>query len=239
MPITLVNSQQNIGSASSTTIASAAWANTAGNLLVAFVSGNGADTTHVVTDTAGNTWTEIGTHFFFDGDTIWAMLYAKNCVSAAGNVVTATFGSAQADRALILVQFAGADRALILVPTGGQTALPSTGSDNATSTAATANQNNSLYVGGIVHKDSPITVSTGSGFTQIESVAISSVRLAHVEFLIQGTAASRDATWTVSNNFPSPGYAARVAIFEPEKPWAEPALFGGQTIYRLPAQRWG
>lgn len=215
-PIALVNSRQDLGQASDTTLVSGAWTNTSGNLLVAMVSWRTTDVTPTIADTAGNTWAEAGTHTW--GATLQAgvaIFYAKNCVAASGNIVTVTFSGSVNVRVLMLAQFSGADLAApfdVVGSIGEQTA--GAGNDNMSSGAVTAGQSNSVYIGAGFETGGNSTISSGTGFTKIQDSVTPFAGFAsyNMEYFVQGATAPQAALWTIPNG---EQYIGRVAVLKP------------------------
>lgn len=107
---TFVNAQSNENSGSSvTTIATAGISHTAGNALAVGCSFNisGASPTVTVTNTAGDTFTQVDK--FDDGFTLitTATFYAKNIAGNASDVVTCTLSTARTTPGITVMQFTG------------------------------------------------------------------------------------------------------------------------------------
>lgn len=194
--------------------------NTAGNLLVAVVSWATTDRTPTVSDSQGNTWTEIGTHFYDINANIeegLAMFYAKNC-KAGANTVTVNYGGTCTDRVLVIAEFSGADTSNPLDGTAGQGSTndnlhAGSGSNNATSTAITPSVDGCLLLGACVVVNINPTIANGTGFTSLDSLDNFDTFVAQeVEYMIQGTKGSQAATFTTDEGNT---YHARVAVFKP------------------------
>lgn len=213
----IANKTQASAAASGTTIACPSCANAAGDLLVALVAWGTSDRTPTISDTRGNTWTEIGTHFWMGGGTLLghAMFYAKNSIGGGAlNTITADYGGTCTERSIQIIEVAGLDVTDPLEGTVGQGSQTSGGgADNATSTARTPGEDNCLLVGGCAILVASPTMAAGTGWTeQLESAVLSSIVVAGMESLLQTTAGSQAATWTIPT---SASYHARVAAFRP------------------------
>lgn len=126
--------------------------NTAGNLLVLAVAWNPTATAiSSVTDSAGNTWTQVATNSPVDvssGTFGLAMYYAMNCAAGA-NTVTVTWGSAVAAKVLICGEWNGiATASAFDVSVGQPLTDPGGGPDAVTSgtSAGATSQANDLIV---------------------------------------------------------------------------------------------
>lgn len=117
MALAFVNRAENTVSASGVASAStAAASHTTGNLLVVFVSFQtiiGA-TSVTLSDTAGNTYTAIGT-LLARGTNRLQLWYCANCTGNASNIVTATaVGGSAPELAVSVRQFSGAATSSVL-----------------------------------------------------------------------------------------------------------------------------
>ena len=98
------------GQPESGTVSATAKAMTSGNLVIVFVKWEAIATPNVtsVTDTAGNTYTEIAELSHASGDPRCAFYYAANITGHASNVVTVNFGSALTTwRRVVVEEFSG------------------------------------------------------------------------------------------------------------------------------------
>lgn len=112
MAIAFVGSSrgENFGGGEDTSIAAAAFANTAGNAIVVGIRFADNDTTKTVTsvtDTAGNTYVRAGTPLRQSSGTEMDVWYALNIASHASNVVTANFNNGVAYRAVLPHEYSG------------------------------------------------------------------------------------------------------------------------------------
>ena len=112
MALAFVNRAECTVSASSLpSAATAAISHTAGNLLVVGVSFQtaGGATSVTLSDTAGNTYTPIGSLLVRGGNRM-QLWYCPNCLGNASNIVTATtVGGNSTELAVSVLQFSGAD----------------------------------------------------------------------------------------------------------------------------------
>ncbi len=116
--IAFVQASSGGSQASSTTRTTGAVATTKGNINAVGVriGGGCATETAVVTDTAGNTYYEIGRATTFQTDCVRGFL-AFDIVANASNVVTVTFGGAQTFSYITALEFSGVDKATPRDPT--------------------------------------------------------------------------------------------------------------------------
>lgn len=139
MALAFVNRAECTVSASSLpSAATAAISHTAGNLLVVGVSFQtaGGATSVTLSDTAGNTYTPIGSLLVRSTNRL-QLWYCPNCLGNASNIVTATTVGGNAGFLVVSVrQFSGADTSAPL--DGTATATGSSASINSGSVAVTA-----------------------------------------------------------------------------------------------------
>src|SRR5438132_6885497 len=109
--ITLVNTASGFddSGAKTTTIAATAANHTAGNLLVVIGRGGNRAATMTVSDTAGNTFTQIATGLQ-GGMQRLSIFYAKNITGNASNVVTVTYSGIEDFRHVHVLQYSGLDK---------------------------------------------------------------------------------------------------------------------------------
>lgn len=112
MAIAFVNSAvgENFGGGEDTSIASAGFANTAGNAIVVgirFWDNDGGKSVSSVTDSSGNTYARIGTPLTQGSGTEMDVWMALDIASSGSNVVTATFSHGVAYRAVMAHQYSG------------------------------------------------------------------------------------------------------------------------------------
>jgi hypothetical protein len=118
MALAFINRDQNTVTSSATTSASTAGiSHTAGNLLVAygfFSSATGASSI-TLGDTAGNSYTGVGSPFVFSSTNVMQLFYKTNCLGNASNVVTSTCNAGNSTYMAISVrQFSGAATTSVL-----------------------------------------------------------------------------------------------------------------------------
>lgn len=135
-------------------------ANGAGNLIVVHVLWGNADSV-ALNDTKGNTYTAVAPATRFDNNRYSSqMFYAKNIAAAAANsnTVTATFGTAISNWAMVYAhEYSGMDT-VTPVDVSGVT----TGTGTALSGSLTTHQNNSLIFAAAVASDSAINSADAS-----------------------------------------------------------------------------
>jgi hypothetical protein len=160
-----------------------AFFNCAGNKTATFPAGN----TTAITDTAGNTWTVVTSHYDATTDYTDLIAYADNSSSASSVVVTANLGVATIFRTAGLCEWLGlATGAADKLTTGTSAAAGTTVSDAAMVTTAA-----DLVISG--DGSDGATITAGAGFTLLGFNAGSS---AGWEYLIQVAAGSVTATFT-------------------------------------------
>lgn len=136
------------GDAAASSIAASAKSTTTGNLLVVFIKWEGVVTPNVtsVTDTAGNTYTEIVEVANASGEPYCSLYYAENITGNASNVTTANFGSASTTwRKIIVEEFSG----IATTSSLDGTYQSSTGTGTAYSTANITTNTTGLVVLGV------------------------------------------------------------------------------------------
>src|SRR5262245_3169369 len=101
----LVNdtSDQDMDGTNGTSVVTPGFANTAGNLLVAVFRCGDAGANGTISDTAGNTYTPVGSVGSPPGFQVWMV---ANCLAAVSNVVTVTYSS-RSFTAVTVMQFDG------------------------------------------------------------------------------------------------------------------------------------
>lgn len=156
-------------SGSSTTIATAAFALTAGNLVVfAVTAGANVNPSVAPTDTAGNTYLELVSDRIADtpnGQFIWAY-YVPNCLGNAANIVTVTWAAAKTNRGILGGQYSGISTGVVDQQIGQLQATPGTGADGLKSTPKTPTAQPALLWGFSMNTGSlNNTPVTGTGFT--------------------------------------------------------------------------
>lgn len=155
-------------SGSSTTVASAAFALAAGNLVVFSVTaGTNVNPSVAPTDTAGNTYTELVSARIADtpnSQFIWTYC-CVNCLANAANVVTVTWAAAKTNRGILGGQYSGISTAVVDQQIGQLQATPGTGADGLKSTTKTPSAQPALLWGLSMNTGSlNNTPTTGTGF---------------------------------------------------------------------------
>jgi hypothetical protein len=116
--LAFINRDQNTVTATpTTTAATAGITHTAGNLLVAFAffANNTGASSVTLSDTAGNSYTGVGSPYIGLANSVSQLFYAKNCLGNASNVVTSTLNAGNsAYMALSVRQFSGAETGTVL-----------------------------------------------------------------------------------------------------------------------------
>jgi hypothetical protein len=116
--LAFINRDQNTVTATpTTTAATAGITHTAGNLLVAyaFFANNTGASSVTLSDTAGNSYTGVGSPYIGIANNVMQLFYAKNCLGNASNVVTSTVDAGNsAYMAISVRQFSGAETGTVL-----------------------------------------------------------------------------------------------------------------------------
>jgi hypothetical protein len=131
-------------------------ANTAGSLIVVGVNWTDTQNFGSLSDTAGNSYIEVGTELRVPGQFRLRLYYAKN-IAGGPNTVMATFGGTVAAAEVYIHEYSGAD---LVAPLDVQSGLTGT-SATATSGTATTTSANDLVFGYCVTG----TATGGPGFT--------------------------------------------------------------------------
>lgn len=115
MALAFINRAENAVSASSlASAATAAASHTAGNLLIVSTSFQSTATSITVSDTAGNTYTAVGT-VLAQGTNRHQLWYCNNCLGNAANQVTiTTVGGNSTFLTVSVLQFSGQDTSSVL-----------------------------------------------------------------------------------------------------------------------------
>lgn len=201
---TFVQSADNDGTASATTIALAsAITLTEGNLVCVWVGYDGTSTTTTISDTQGNTWTRVGTELSASSYQL-GMFYS--IITAGGSsTITATFGTARAYRAVAVAEWSPASGTTWAfdVQAGQTQATPGTGTDGVTTGTATNSAQPALIVG-LAFSYNGATISAGTSMTSRDNNLWSTVLANSAATMIADRALTTTgavaATWTASNN---------------------------------------
>ncbi len=198
-----ISAQSNENSGvSATTIATSGTTHTAGNLLAVGCSWNvsGADPTITVTNTAGDTFTQVDK--FQDGFTLigTATFYAKNIIGNASDVVTCTLSSARTTPGISVLEFSrlNASSPLDQHVTGNTDTTSTVTSGSFTTTSAAE----VIVAFGCAYTElNPQTWTAGSGYT-IPTNGASSFGASVGEYKIVSTTqtgVTSSLSWSVSN----------------------------------------
>jgi hypothetical protein len=152
-----------------TTVSASAINATSGNLIAVFVTYyygvHGDPATTTITDTAGNTYTQVDTRDNGASQKIISF-YAKNIVGNASNVVTATFSSNTIYTDIFVLQYSGLDTAS---PLDAHTTGTASASTSVTSSSFTTSQADEVIVAG-AFDDTGGPLTAEAGYTKQVSV---------------------------------------------------------------------
>lgn len=182
-------------------------ANTAGNLILAFVRMSSTSQTVQVADSAGNNYIQAVTQAqYSDGAQIY-LFYAKNVLGAA-NQVTATFSGTNNHPWIAIYEYKGLNATSPLdttASTSGSSNAPNTGA-----TASTSSANELVFVGFGLPASFSGTQTTGSGFTLLQKDTTGST--AGNESMLTTTTGAYTGTYTLSGGA---NWAGLIATFKP------------------------
>lgn len=167
MPFTFVNASATFSSGSATTIATAAFTATAGNLISLSwraAAAGGGPTTSSITDTAGNTYTRVRVNGL-NAITVQEVWECRNCLGNASNVITVTFGASAAARGLCHAQYSNSS-AYSLVAILGTSTQNSPTPNIAVSPGIASQLVNGLVVGHYSVDSTSGTWTAGTGTTE-------------------------------------------------------------------------
>jgi len=183
-------------------------ANTAGNLILAFVRMSSSTQTVTLSDSAGNTYIQAVAQVQNSDGSQVHLFYAKNTLGASANTVTATFSSTNNHPWLAIYEYKGLNTTNPLDQVASAQGSGSTPNSGATPTTTSGNE---LVFGamGLAASYSG-TQTVGSGFSFLEQDTASSPA-ANESMLVTSTG-SYTATFTLSG---SPNWSAIVATFKP------------------------
>lgn len=155
-------------SGSSTTVATAAFALTAGNVVVFSVTAGTNVNPSGVADTAGNTYSELVSCRIADAANsqfIWTYA-AVDCIGNAANIVTVTWAAAKTNRGILGGQYSGLSTGAVDQQIGQLQTAPGTGADGLKSTTKTPTAQPAMLWGFSMNTGSlNNTPVTGTGFT--------------------------------------------------------------------------
>lgn len=155
-------------------------------MAVGFFSGD-----PVISDSKGNTWTQIANYDFFGIAHIW-LLYALNAIVGSGHTVT----SGTNRSAIAVGGFSGSDLTAPYDTPNQNGQMTGSGSATVQPGSITPSVNNCLVVSGLYFESGTLS-SIGSGFTVFDTQqpGNSGVSLA---YKIQTTAGAENPLWTAS-----------------------------------------
>ncbi len=183
-------------------------ANTAGNLILAFVRMSSSTQTVTLSDSAGNTYIQAVAQVQNSDGSQVHLFYAKNTLGASANTVTATFSSTNNHPWLGIYEYKGLNTTNPLDQVASAQGSGSTPNSGATPTTTSGNE---LVFGamGLAASYSG-TQTVGSGFSFLEQDTASSP--AASESMLVTSTGSYTVTFTLSG---SPNWSAIVATFKP------------------------
>jgi hypothetical protein len=176
---------------------------TAGNLIFCTFTMDGAGTTGIdsLTDSLGNTYTQIALIKDTTAGQVYGFYYAKNILGGACTVtVDYTTTESLSFRRIAVVEYSGCDTTAPFDQSGNTPHdVTATGTDGVVSPSITPTANGCLIVGAFGNSSggNP-TIAAGTNFTEDVETATTTGADIEVESLTQGTAAAISATWTVS-----------------------------------------
>jgi Putative Ig domain len=182
-------------------------ANTAGNLIVAFVRMSSATQAVTVTDSAGNSYVKaVSQAQTTDGHQVY-IFYSKN-VAGKNNTVTATFSSTNNHPWLAIYEYSGLNATAPLdqiASAQGSGSSPTCGP-----TAATTAANELVFAGTGLVNNSTATVTAGSGYT-LQQQDSNTSRAAN-ETAIVSSVGTQTAAFTLTSGT---NYSCVLATFKP------------------------
>lgn len=147
-----------------TSLAAASRSITAGDLLIHVTGYNAASaTTTSISDTAGNSWTRIGTELDQLGSQDWYSVFYAIAASTTSTTITATFGASVAFRAVMSARYSGISA--FDIPSARSQQSPGTGTDAVTSNATSNTANPALVFGFSIASTGTGAPTQGTGFT--------------------------------------------------------------------------
>jgi len=207
--VALVQSGSAEGSGVSSVSNAFAQANTAGNLIIAFVRMSSTTQTVSLSDTAGNQYSAaVSEAQSGDGHQIY-IFYASN-IRGGVNTVTATFSAANNHPWLAIYEYSGLSTTAPLDQVAH--AQGSSNSANSGSTGVTASTNELIFAGLGLPSSSTATVTAGSGFTVVLQDANQNGSRAASENGITGAPGAYSGTFTLSG---STEWSCAAATFRP------------------------
>ena len=197
-PIKLVQSRAIEGTGVASVAQTFAAANTAGNLIIAFVRMSSTSQTVSVTDTAGNTYVDAVSQVQSTDGHQTHIFYARN-ITGGNNTVTARFSSTNNHPWLAIYEYSGVTALDRTAHAQGSSNAPSSGL-----TAATTSANELVFAGLGLPSSSGAGVSGGSGYQmELQNTVQYGSRAATEDRIATSTAAfsgafilSATANWT-------------------------------------------
>lgn len=184
-------------SGATSTTASFASANTAGNLIVAAATWDETNSQNITcSDTKGNSYTTVLVKRDVSGTQDLGICYAANIASGSGNVVSVSYGASTVARKISIHEYSGVATSSPVDVFTSTIGTGATGANGYTSTAATTTQDGDLIFGAMFDdQSSPGTVTAGtSPLTFAAHYTGSDGMLA--EEAVQSTAGSVSASFT-------------------------------------------
>jgi methionine-rich copper-binding protein CopC len=181
-------------------------ANTPGDMIIAFVRMSTTSQTVMVTDTAGNTYTDAVSQVQTTDGTQLHIFYAPK-IKAGANTVTAAFSGTNNHPFIAVFEYSGVTTLDSTAHAQGGNANPNSG------TTAAASSPNELIFGGLgLPSSSAVSVTAGSGWTLALQDPNQFGSRAATEDAITNLPGPFDATFTLSG---SANWASIVASFKP------------------------
>src|ERR1700722_14023996 len=206
----LVQTAASLGDTAATSISQAfASANAAGNLIAVTISWGTNTATPTVTDTKGNTYALATTGYSPAGDQSLAIYYAKN-IAGGVNTVTVNFGGAHSWRRILVAELSGIDPINPVDSTATNSGTATTAANNVTSNASTTTATGDLIFGAVENYNIDGTLSSGSGFTLVNSLTSGSFIETAIEVETQSSPGSIASTFTFAH---ADGYLAQMIAF--------------------------
>jgi hypothetical protein len=204
--VRLVQSSLNFGTAVTSVSSQFSEANTAGNLIIAFVRASQNAQTVTISDTAGNSYVEAVNHYQSLENFHIHIYYATN-IAGRPNLVKATFSGSNDHPLLAIFEYSGLSPSVTLDKTThaeGADASPASGS-----TAMTTSASELVFAAASIPYYSTATISAGNGYTMQRYQDTGSP--AATETQIAASAGTFNGTFSLSA---SAGWAAIIATFK-------------------------
>jgi len=233
MAIAFVQAANNstVGTATTVTITT-----TTGNLLVlAVYEGVNATSTISVSDTAGNTWTQVNSYVTSSGDR-FAMLYSLGASSITS--VTATWsGNISATVPVVVIEFSGVATGTPLDSNAGNPATSSgtTNSTTLTSGALTTSNAVDVLIFGLGIGSTTTGMTAGTNFTLNANATTSNQRCSITYRIVAATqsGATTSDTWNTGSSNRTSIFAAFANVNQSSNPAFEDDSFNASTSFPL------